>query len=86
MKMVHILIMLLMLIPIGMASPENITPVDIIAGNITTSDLIADQRTSNFNEPATYAFIKDIGNTKGVEVIKVHFKNAFRGAIRIWPL
>ena len=62
--MAHILIMLMMLIPIGMASSQNITPDDII----------------NFNDPATYTFVKDIGNAKGVEVIMVHFKNAFRGA------
>jgi predicted RNA-binding protein len=64
MKMANILIMLMMLIPIGMASSQNITPDDII----------------NFNDPATYTFVKDIGNAKGVEVIEVHFKNAFRGA------
>jgi predicted RNA-binding protein len=29
-----------------------------------------------------YTFTKDIGNAKDVEVIKVHFKNAFRGAIQ----
>ena len=30
-------------------------------------------------ETATYTFIKDMGSAKEVEVIKVHFKNAFRG-------
>jgi len=34
----------------------------------------------SFNETTTYTFIKDIGKAKGVELIKVHFKNAFRGA------
>jgi hypothetical protein len=82
MKMAYILIMLMMQIPIGMASSQNITPDDviIITGNTTASDPIADSRTSNFNDPATYTFVKDIGNAKGVEVIMVHFKNAFRGA------
>jgi tetratricopeptide (TPR) repeat protein len=33
-----------------------------------------------FNETTTYTFIKDIGRAEDVELIKVHFKNAFRGA------
>ncbi|WP_367357870.1 S-layer protein domain-containing protein [Methanothrix sp.] len=80
MKIVPILIMLMMLIPWGIASPQDITPDEIIDGNITASDPITDQKTSNFNGSSNYTFIKDIGDAKGVEVINVHFKNAFRGA------
>jgi hypothetical protein len=67
------------LIPFGIASSKDITYDETITGNTTAMDLIADQKTSNFNE-STYNFIKDIGDAKDVEVIKVHFKNAFRGA------
>jgi hypothetical protein len=80
MKIELILIMALMLIPCGIASSKDITLYDIIAGNTTANDLIADHGTSNFDESSTYTFIKDIGNAEGVEVIRVHFKNAFRGA------
>jgi len=31
------------------------------------------------SENDTYAYAKDIGDAKGVEIIKVHFKNTFRG-------
>ncbi len=80
MKIVPILIMLMMLIPWGIASPQDITPDEIIDGNITASDPITNQKTSNFNGSSNYTFIKDIGDAKGVEVINVHFKNSFRGA------
>ena len=80
MKIVPILIMLMMLIPWGIASPQDISPDEIIDGNITASDPNTDQKTSNFNGSSNYTFIKDIGDAKGVEVINVHFKNAFRGA------
>jgi tetratricopeptide (TPR) repeat protein len=33
-----------------------------------------------FDETTTYTFIKDIGRAEDVELIKVHFKNIFRGA------
>ena len=48
MKIVPILIMLMMLIPWGIASPQDITPDEIIDGKITASDPITDQKTSNF--------------------------------------
>ncbi len=49
-------------------------------GNVTAYNVIAEQWASNFNESNTYTFIKDVGYDKGVEVIKVQFKNLFRGA------
>ena len=49
-------------------------------GNVTANNVIAEQGASNFNESYTYTFIKDISYDKDVEVIKVQFKNAFRGA------
>jgi tetratricopeptide (TPR) repeat protein len=52
-----------------------------------------DSLAPNFNESATYNFIKDIGNAKSVEIIKVHFKNSFRGIYdniatvdRVWQI
>ncbi len=72
-------LVLLILISLNISSSQDITPDGIIANNIT-DDPIADYRTSNFDEATTYAFIKDIGNAKGVEVIRIRFKNAFRGA------
>ena len=49
-------------------------------GNVTANNVIAEQWVSNFNESNTYAFIKDVGYDEDVEVIKVQFKNTFRGA------
>ena len=49
-------------------------------GNVTANNVIAEQWASNFNESNTYTFIKDVGYDRGVEVIKVQFKNAFRGS------
>ncbi len=75
-----LVLLMWMLIPSGFASSKDITFDETFAGNTTAGDLIVDPRTSNFNESTTYTFIKDIGDAKGVEMIKVHFKNAFRGA------
>ena len=76
-----LVLLMWILILLGIASSKGTALDEIIAGNnITASNLIADQRPSNFNESTTCTFIKNIGNTKDVEFIKVHFKNAFRGA------
>lgn len=76
-----LVLLMWILILLGIASSKGTALDEIIAGNnITASNLIADQRPSNFNESTTCTFIKNIGNTKDVEFIKVHFKNAFSGA------
>lgn len=69
---------ILIIISWGIASSQDIISDDIVVGNITSSDQIADRITSSLNDSANYTFIKDIGNAKDVEVINVHFKNAFR--------
>ena len=75
-----LVLMMWMLIPSGFASFEDITSDETFAENTNASNLIVDPKTYNFNESSTYTFIKDIGDVKGVEMIKVQFKNAFRGA------
>ncbi len=75
-----LVLLMWMLIPSGFASSKDITSDETIEGNTTAIDLIVDPKISNFNESSVYTFHKDIGDSKGVEVIKVHFKNAFRGA------
>ena len=79
MKFKHIIAAILVLVVLGSASLRDTGSDEIVAGNITSSDIITGLRTPNYNE-SNYIFLKDIENAKNVDVIKVHFKNSFRGA------
>jgi len=78
-KFKHIIAAILVLVVLGSASLRDTGSDEIVAGNITSSDIITGLRTPNYNE-SNYIFLKDIENAKNVDVIKVHFKNSFRGA------
>ena len=54
-------------------------PNDVDAWNFKR---IAFDKLGKYNVSTSYAFIEDIGNAKDVELVKVHFKNSFRGADR----
>jgi len=64
----------LLLLMTTLVATENAT-----ANNVTAEKWVSNFNQTNSTETATYTFIKDIGHAKDVEVIKVHFKNAFRG-------
>jgi S-layer protein (TIGR01567 family) len=49
-------------------------------GEVVDSDLIAPSKDGATMADKTYTYSKDLGSTKGIVVIAIHFKNVFHGA------
>jgi len=76
-KFKHIIAAILVLVVLGSASLRDTGSDEIVAGNITSSDIITGLRTPNYNE-SNYIFLKDIENAKNVDVIKIHLEEQIK--------